>query len=199
MVAAVAPESDGKQRSAIIGFAMHLFGKQGFSGTSMRDIANAVGILPGSLYAHIDGKEALLFEIVTDGIGRFIAAVSPHSAETSDPVERMRKMIVAHVEVVADNPERSQVVFHQWRYLGEANLPEAIARRQEYENYFVKVFQDGVAAGKFRSDINLRIAVLSILGALNWTPEWFSPHGRLAASSVGECMADTLLGGILSD
>ena len=93
-------ESDGKQRSAIISNAMHLFGKQGFTGTSMRDIANAVGLLPGSLYAHINGKEGLLFEIVTDGIGRFIEAVQTHASADSDPVERMRKMIVAHVEVV---------------------------------------------------------------------------------------------------
>lgn len=198
MAVATKAEADGKQRTAITSNAMHLFGKQGFTGTSMRDIANAVGILPGSLYAHIDGKEALLFEIVTDGIGRFIAAVESHAAAATDPVERLRRMIVAHVEVVADNPERSQVVFHQWRYLGEENLPEALARRQQYENYFIKVLQEGMAQGLFRSELNLRIAVLSILGALNWTPEWFSPHGRLSASSVGECIAETLLGGVLA-
>ena len=197
-MAAAKVETDSKQRNAILGSAMHLFGNQGFNGTSMRDIATAVGILPGSLYAHINGKEALLFEIVADGINRFISAVAPHAQANTDPSERMRRMIVAHVEVVADNPERSQVVFHQWRYLTGDSLPEAIARRQEYENYFVKVFKEGVEAGKFRSDGNMRIAVLSILGALNWTPEWFSPQGKMSASSVGECMADTLLGGILA-
>jgi AcrR family transcriptional regulator len=198
MAVASKSESDGKQRSAITNIAMHLFGKQGFSGTSMRDIATAVGILPGSLYAHINGKEALLLEIVADGIGRFIAAVESHAEATTDPVERLRQMIVAHVEVVADNPERSQVVFHQWRFLGPDNLPEAIKRRQQYERYFVQVVEDGVAAGKFKDGLNLRIAVLSILGALNWTPEWFSPDGKLSASEVGEKMADTLLGGILA-
>lgn len=197
-MAAAKVETDSKQRSAILGNAMHLFGKQGFNGTSMRDIAAAVGILPGSLYAHINGKEALLFEIVADGINRFISAVAPHAQAKSDPLERMRRMIVAHVEVVADNPERSQVVFHQWRYLSGDSLPQAIDRRREYENHFVKVFQDGVKEGTFRADGNMRIAVLSILGALNWTPEWFSPDGKLSASSVGECMADTLLGGILA-
>ena len=106
-------------------------------------------------------------------------------------------MIVAHVQVVAENPEWSQVVFHQWRYLGEDSLPAALTRRQEYENYFVGVFKDGVASGQFRGDVNLRIAVLAILGALNWTPEWFSPNGKLSAENVGEAMADTLLSGII--
>ena len=56
---------------------MRLFGKQGYSGTSVRDLATEVGVLPGSLYAHIQSKEALLVEIVADGIHRFITAVEP--------------------------------------------------------------------------------------------------------------------------
>ena len=65
MAIAPKPEMDGKPRSAIMTVAMHLFGKQGFNGTSMRDIANAVGLLPGSLYAHIASKEALLLKALT--------------------------------------------------------------------------------------------------------------------------------------
>ena len=172
-------QTEAKPRDAITGAAMHLFGKQGFNGTSMRDIANAVGLLPGSLYAHIDSKEALLLEIVEDGIGCFIAAVEPHELAVRDPVQRLRKMIASHVEVVADNPERSQVVFHQWRFLGDDNLPHAIERRRQYEDHFISTIGEGIKAGRFKSDLNLRITVLTILGALNWTPEWFSPGGRL--------------------
>lgn len=195
---AIAPkiDLDGGPRVAITNVAMHLFGKQGFTGTSMRDIANAVGLLPGSLYAHIQSKEALLLSIVSDGIGRFIAAVDPHVRATGSPEVRLRNMIAAHVEVVADNPERSQVVFHQWRFLGEENLPVAIERRREYERAFITVVEEGMKEGQFRADLNLRIVVLTILGALNWTPEWFSPDGKLNAVEVGYLMADTLLQGI---
>lgn len=179
--------------------AMHLFGKQGFTGTSMRDIANAVGLLPGSLYAHIESKEALLFDIVAGGIGQFIAAVESASSNTSDPVDKLRKMIIAHVEIVAENPERSQVVFHQWRYLGTESLPDAVERRKQYESYFIEAIRTGANAGVFKPALNLRITVLTILGALNWTPEWFSPTGQLSATALGTLMADALLGGILVD
>ncbi|MES2492449.1 MAG: TetR/AcrR family transcriptional regulator [Pseudomonadota bacterium] len=189
-------EADSGPRVAIMNVAMHLFGKQGFTGTSMRDIANGVGLLPGSLYAHIQSKEALLLSIVAEGIGRFLSAVDPHLHAGGSPVERLREMIAAHVEVVADNPERSQVVFHQWRFLSEENLPVAIERRRDYERAFVTVLEQGIAAGQFRTDLNLRIVVLSILGALNWTPEWFSPQGKLTAKEVGFMMANTLLRGI---
>ena len=197
---ALAPrnETESGPRAAITNVSIQLFGKQGYTGTSMRDIANAVGLLPGSLYAHIASKEALLLGIVADGIGRFIAAVEPFVDSSGSPVARLRKMIVAHLEVVADNPERSQVVFHQWRFLGTDNLPEAIERRRHYEALFINTIEAGVAAGEFKPDLNRRIVVLTILGALNWSAEWFSPDGKLSAAQVGELMAESLLTGILA-
>ena len=189
---------EAKPRVAIIIAAMHLFGKQGFTGTSMRDIATAVGLLPGSLYAHIDSKEALLLEIVKEGISCFITAVEPQAKAALGPVDRLRQMIIAHVEVVAENPERSQVVFHQWRFLGEDNLPQAVERRREYESLYVTAVEEGVRAGAFRADLNLKFAVLTILGSLNWTPQWFSPDGSLSPAQIGDLMADALLGGILA-
>ncbi len=195
---ATAPQANGSPREAIRDRAVHLFGKQGYTGTSMRDIASAVGVLPGSLYAHIASKEALLVEIVNDGIGRFIDRVAPFVGAEGSPATRLRSMIVAHVEVVADHPERSLVVFHQWRFLGSENLPAAIQRRRDYERLFVEVVEQGIADGSLKADINARIAVLTILGALNWTPEWLSPGGRLNPAEVGDLMAGTLLGGILN-
>ncbi|MDP3674720.1 MAG: TetR/AcrR family transcriptional regulator [Novosphingobium sp.] len=195
---ATAAQQGSGQREVIRLNAIQLFGKQGYTGTSMRDIAGAVGVLPGSLYAHIESKEALLVDIVNDGIARFIDHVAPHVSAEGPPADRLRAMIVKHVEVVADHPERSLVVFHQWRFLGPENLPRAIERRQEYERCFVEVVEQGMADKSFDPRLNARIAVLTILGALNWTPEWFSPDGKLSATQVGELMAGTLLGGILN-
>jgi len=183
-------------REAIMDAAMHLFGKQGYSGTSMRDIASAVGVLPGSLYAHIASKEALLVEIVDDGIHRFLAAVRPHVESDVTPSEKLRSMVIAHLAVVADNPERSLVVFHQWRFLGEGNIQTAIGKRRDYEQAFIGVIDDGIKSGAFRANLNRRIAVLTILGALNWTPEWLSPDGTLSPEEVGGVIADTLLMGV---
>lgn len=197
MNAPLAQQSTG-QRDVIRNHAIRLFGKQGFTGTSMRDIASAVGVLPGSLYAHIDSKEALLVEIVDEGIGRFLERVEPLVSAPGAPVDRLKAMIIAHVEVVADQPERSLVVFHQWRFLGAESLPLAIKRRRDYERCFVDVVEQGMAEGSLKDTLNARIAVLTILGALNWTPEWFSPTGRLSPAEVGELIAGTLLGGILS-
>jgi TetR/AcrR family transcriptional regulator, cholesterol catabolism regulator len=193
---AIGLESSAGPRDAIMDAAMHLFGKQGYTGTSMRDIAGAVGVLPGSLYAHIASKDALLVEIVEDGINRFLAAVRPHTISDASPAEQLRAMMIAHVGVVADNPERSLVVFHQWRFLGEDNMQAAIAKRREYEQAYISVIEAGMKTGIFRADLNLRISVLTILGALNWTPEWLSPNGTLSPAEVAGMLADTLLKGV---
>ena len=185
-----------RPRSTILNASIRLFGQQGYTGTSMRDIAKEVGVLPGSLYAHIDSKETLLLEIVDEGIMGFLSTVEPIVDLPLPAEERLRRAIRAHVEVVAESPERSLVVFHQWRFLSEPNLTTAIEKRRRYERAFVRIFEGGVSDGVFEKTLNKRVAVLTILGALNWTPEWYSPSGAATASQLGDMMADSLLSGL---
>ena len=107
-----------RPREAILEAAISLFGKRGYAGTTMRDIAKEVGVLPGSLYAHISSKETLLDEIVELGIESFLAIEAQVPASGS-VIERLRVAVKAHVRVAAEHPGRSLVVFHQWRFLTE--------------------------------------------------------------------------------
>lgn len=189
-----APISAG--RTTILEVAVRLFGQNGYSGTSMRDIAKAVGVLPGSLYAHIASKETLLVEIVDEGIQSFLKAVVPIAESEGPAPDRLRRAIRAHVEVVAQNPEQSLVVFHQWRFLAGEKLDWAIAQRRRYEQAFVSIVRDGIRSGAFDPALSTRITVLTILGALNWTPEWYSKTGPSTPSELAAQMADVLISGI---
>src|ERR1700692_2604282 len=183
-------------RELIPDVAVRLFGEHGYTGTTMRDIAEAVGVLPGSLYAHIDSKETLLLEIVSDGIARFLAIEQSLAASVDSPEVRLRKAIRAHVDVVAEDPQRSLVVFHQWRFLSEPNRASAIAMRRRYANAYVKIIDDGKAAGEFSPHLDTRIAVFSVLGALNWIPEWYSAKGAHSPEEIAEKMAGALIFGL---
>jgi TetR/AcrR family transcriptional regulator, cholesterol catabolism regulator len=183
-------------REAIIDVAVRLFGEKGYNATTMRDIAKAVGILPGSLYAHIDSKETLLIEIVEKGIERFLAIDRLLAASAESPEARMRIAIREHVKVVAENPERTLVVFHQWRFLSGPNRARAIAMRRRYAKAFMKIVNEGIANGDFNSKLDARLAVFGVLGALNWTPEWYSPSGPMSAEEIGQKMADSLINGL---
>lgn len=176
--------------------ALRLFAGKGYDATSMRDIAKAVGLLPGSLYAHIQSKEQLLLEIIEQGIDDFLEKMTPVMAEPVPAPERLRRAITAHMEVIGRDLDRTGVVFHQWRSLRGADRGRVVAKRNAYEQLFVDLLDAGITAGDFRPDLDSRFAVLVILGALNWAPEWFSPTGTGSAEEIGQRVSDLLLHGL---
>jgi AcrR family transcriptional regulator len=189
--------TDSTPRETIVRVATDLFGRNSYPGTSMRDIASEVGILAGSLYAHIDGKETLLLEIIEQGIGEFLDAVQAAYDADGTADEKLRAMILAHVKVVAKQPQRTQIVFHQWRYLSDVNQRRVRDRRGAYESLFTLVLEDGVSDGSFAADIDIRITVLSILGSLNWTPEWLSSDGPIPVEELAARLSDAMMKGVL--
>jgi TetR/AcrR family transcriptional regulator, cholesterol catabolism regulator len=184
-------------RDAIIEASVQLFSKNGYSGTTMRDIAKEVGLLPGSLYSHIDSKETLLFEIIQAGIETFLEIETRilNSEGRSDAL--LRAAIKSHVSVIADDPQRMRVVFHQWRYLSEPNRSHALEMRRSYANMFTKIINDGIGSGVFKPELDVRMSVFCILGAINWMPEWFPSNKLLNADLAGNRIADVLLSGLL--
>lgn len=196
-MAKTATASDSTPRETIVRVATELFGRNSYPGTSMRDIANEVGILAGSLYAHISGKETLLLEIIETGIEEFLEKVEEAYALDRTADEKLRAMVLAHVTIVAKQPQRTQIVFHQWRYLGEENQRRVRERRDAYEKLFTAVLEEGVADGSFAADIDVKVTVLSILGALNWTPEWLSADGPTSVEELSVRLSDAMIKGVL--
>ncbi len=178
---------------AIIDSAVRIFSDRGYSGTTMRDIAKDVGILPGSLYAHIESKEALLVEIVLTGTKSFQSIQEMIAKSKESATDLMRIAIKEHINIVAENPEKCLIVFHQWRYLNTPNRALAVSMRRKYAESFSSIVKKGIASGEFSPELDKRIAVFAILGALNWTPEWFSTKGAEKADEISEKMVDFLL------
>lgn len=179
--------------------ALRLFAERGYDATSIRDIAKGVGLLPGSLYGHIHSKDQLLSEIIEQGIDDFLLATGPAFASQEPAPVRLRLAITAHMEVIADDRDRTGVVFHQWRSLTEVARTRVVAKRNAYEQRFVDILDGGVREGTFRSTLDTRFAVLVVLGALNWAPEWFSPVGGRSAQEVANRVSDLLLTGLEAD
>lgn len=189
--------SEGTPRETILRVATNLFGKSSYPATSMRDIAKEVGILAGSLYAHIDSKETLLLEIIEQGITEFLEAVQTGMERGGSAEEQLHEMILEHIRVVAKNPGKTQTVFHQWRYLSEDNQRSVRELRRRYEELFTNVVEAGVRDGTFADDIDVRVTVLSLLGSLNWTPEWLAPEGPTSMEEISRRLSDAILKGLL--
>lgn len=177
--------------------ALALFSERTFPVIGMRDISDAVGLLPGSLYAHISSKEELLLDIVVEGISNYLSELRP-VMEASEPApDRMRGVIKAHIKVLAKTLQQTRVAFHQWQYLGDEARQQVIELRGEYENIFLKIYRDGVAEGAFRQARNERVAVLAVIGMLTSVAEWYSPEGKLPADELGEALADAAVQGLV--
>jgi TetR/AcrR family transcriptional regulator, cholesterol catabolism regulator len=192
------PSPPPTPREAILDTATRLFGAQGYTGTTMRDIAKAVGILPGSLYIHIDSKETLLLEVVEAAFERFMLLADELEASTEPPDVRMRIAIEQHVRAVGDSRERTLVVLHQWRFLTGEHYDRIVGFRRRYARAFIDIIDDGIADGVFSGEISSRDAAFAILGVLNWVPEWYSEDGPETAEELGVKLADTLLDGLLT-
>ena len=172
-----------------------MFSRQGYHATTIRDIAGALHLQGGSLYAHIEAKEDLLWEIVQRAAAEFLDAVTPLAARPGPAADRLRAMLRAHVDVVARNLDTATVFFDEWRFLRPARRAEIAAARDQYEGLFRRVIQDGIDCGEFPG-ADARLGAILVLSAGNWLYQWFRPDGAWPADEVAGRMADVLIAGL---
>ena len=154
--------------------AARLFAERGFHGTSMGDLADALGVQKGSLYSLTGSKQQLLFETMREGARAFHAALDA-APEDAAPVERIRLALRGHLGVVAEQLDVATVFTREWRYLDDAYRDEILAERRRYEDRFRELFREGVERGALRSDLDAAAAALLALSALNWAYTWLTP------------------------
>ncbi len=170
---------DGNRRQALLAAAAHLFRRQGFAATTTRDIAAAADMQSGSPFYHFKSKEALLYAVMEEGMRsalarQGVAAQVPGYAQLPAP-HRLRMLVDAHFEVLlGPGNDFVPVMLYESRSLPlrqRKALGQLIA---EYEALWLPVLTDLHAQGQLRAPV--RMARLLILGALNWSVQWFDPN-----------------------
>jgi AcrR family transcriptional regulator len=146
--------------------ASTLFRERGYAATSVRDIAHALDMQGGSLYAHVASKEDMLWAIVVRAADRFNKEVGPLAGSQEPAGVKLKDMIRAHVGVVTSTQKDAAVFLHEWRFLSEERRLKIAARRDDYERLFRRVIADGVANGDF-INVEPRLTATAILSALN--------------------------------
>jgi TetR/AcrR family transcriptional regulator, cholesterol catabolism regulator len=162
------------RRSELTREAARLFAEKGYHGTSIGDLARALGVQKGSLYAHITSKQDLLYETMRDGAAAFHAALDAIPDDAS-ALERIRLALRGHLRVVADQLEVATVFVREWRYLEGARREEILAERRRYEDRVRALFREGRELGELRTDLDDASAALLALSAANWAYTWLQP------------------------
>ena len=186
------PTADIPRRQQIEDAASALFRERGYAATSVRDIAHALDMQGGSLYAHVASKEDMLWAIVVRAADRFNAEVGPIAVSDRTAARKLRKMIRAHVTVVTSAQKDAAVFLDEWRFLSAERRAEIAARRDDYEGLFRRAISEGVASGEF-GRVDPRLTAMVILSALNGIATWYRPEGNLSPAAIADRHADLFL------
>jgi TetR/AcrR family transcriptional regulator, cholesterol catabolism regulator len=133
-----------------------------------------MGVQKGSVYAHIESKADLLWEVAREGADAFHAALDS-VPEEGPVVERIRAALRAHLKVVAEQLDIATVFVREWRYLKGEHRDAFVAERRRYEERFRALFREGRERGDLRADLDDATAALLALSSVNWAYTWLRP------------------------
>lgn len=189
---------EGK-RARILEAAGELLAVQGYAGTTLAEIAEAAGTQAGSLYYHFESREQLAAEVLTGGARAAMAHTDAAVAALPDGASGRRRLetaIRAHVEFILD---RSPAALASARAVGQ--LPPAVAAPlaevfRSYGRFFAELFEAAAAEGAIDPTVDLAAARMLVVGAANWTAEWFDPDGALSAEEIGQLLCRLTFDGV---
>ncbi len=169
---------------AVLEAAARLFATKGYKATTMRDIASATGMQPGSLYYHFESKQELLLEIYRQAVGGIQQQLDDATCEVDDPWERFDAAVVRHVETVLDRSHYAKVMIGVLPDDAPDIREELAMLRDGYESSFIDIIDDLPLA----EDIDKKLFRLTVLGTLNSTQLWYR-EGNYTPSEVGHNVA----------
>lgn len=158
----------------VLDAAARLFRSHGYEGATVRQIAQAAGMQPGSLYCHFATKDELLLAVYVRGVEQITDAVLAATRRHTDPWARLEAACVAHLEAILRDDDYAQVVVRVRPSDAAAAQPQLVALRNRYEALFTALLGElPLARGTDRHALRLML-----LGALNWSQTWYRPDGR---------------------
>jgi len=189
---------EGNRRQALISAAATLFRRKGFNATTTRDIAAAVGMQSGSPFYHFKSKDALLYAVMEEGMRwalahQHAAMQSPGYAQLP-PGAQLHVLVQAHFEVLlGPGSDFVPVMLYESRAL-PPRQQKALARLSaDYEALWLPVLTALHANGQLRAPV--RLARLLILGALNWSVQWYDPKKSISLPDLADAAMALFLGG----
>lgn len=191
--------SASARRDDLVRLAAEIFARKGFQATTVREIAREAGILSGSLYHHFDSKESILDEVLSafleDLTRRYRAAV----AAGGEPREVLATMVRIGFEALEPHRAAITVLQNDWSYL--RSLPGdrfgyVVAAEDEIERMWVDQIKRGQAEGRFRADVDPKLAYRMIHDSIRVAVRWFRPGGRAATEALAGQYVSILFDGL---
>jgi AcrR family transcriptional regulator len=190
------PVTNLSRKEQVIRKAAELFREKGYAASSMRDLAQKLGIEAASLYSHIKSKEEILKTLCFDMANEFRKSLDEVEKQKGPASEKLRKGIIGHIQVMAKDLTASAVFMNEHRHLSQPHLRDFLLLRINYINRFKNIIEEGINSGEFKESIDKKLAVMTLFSSLNWMPQWYDPHGNIVPEGLGQQLSDMLITGL---
>ncbi|MER6992007.1 TetR/AcrR family transcriptional regulator [Saccharopolyspora hirsuta] len=192
-----ARESGSERRAELLAIAAELFATRGFLATTVRDIADAAGILSGSLYHHFDSKESMVDEILRAFLDDQRRTNEQVLREAPDPRTAITELVRQSFAAMQEHRAAIAIFQNESKYLEQLDRFDYLTQAaNDFERTWTRVLQDGQRAGVFRADLNVKLAYRFIRDMVWTTVHWYNPRGKLTASAIADQYVKILCEGI---
>lgn len=180
------------KRQRIVDEATRLFYENGYQGTTVDDIAEALGVTKPFIYAYFANKTDLLYAAAEVGINRTLVTIDRILALPLSPPQKLRQLSEEMMGVVVEEQPHIAVYFREEKYLTKEQAHTIDRKREKFDRRLAGLIQDGIGLGVFEAP-DPDLASLAIGGMISWTFTWHRPHGRLSDDALAAGMADLVL------
>jgi len=172
-----------------------LFREKGYAGTSVRELAQKVGLEASSLYNYIKSKEEILQDICMKHAIHFTEGIAAINRNCKSSKDKLSAIIQLHIDIATEDMSSVTVFTDEWKHLSEPTLSRFVDLRKDYEKKVLQIIQSGISTGELKK-VDPQIALFTFLTALKWIHYWFKP-GRINPERLSENMEKILLEGML--
>ena len=182
------------QREQILARAAELFARQGYTATSMNQVALACGVSKPSLYHYVRDKYQLLVEIAEDHVGRLNALVALVQQKPLPPQARVRELIGSFLDVYSHAQAAHRVLTEDVKFLEPADRKRVLDAQREVVAAFAEAIAD--TRPELRATELHKPVTMLLFGMMNWMFTWLQPSGKLTHAAMAPVVADLFFGGL---
>jgi AcrR family transcriptional regulator len=183
------------KKGLILQKAAAMFRQRGFAATSMRDLAEVVGIEAASLYNHISSKNEILEAICFEMANHFNTHMDQIEATRQSALSALEAILRFHIRQMIDNYEQVYVSDREWKHLQEPYLSNFQTQRRNYRKRIAQLIETGIQKKEILA-IDSATAVLIMLHAISGIESWHRSKKRISARELEDNMLTILVGGL---
>lgn len=192
---AKAQRKKASKKELILLKAAAMFREKGFAATSMRDLAETVGIEAASLYNHIRSKNEMLEAICFDVANRFNSNMDAIESGNQKSITKVETLLRFHIKQMIGNYEEVYVSDREWRHLDEPYLSNFQTQRRIYRKRFAAIIEEGINKNEIRK-IDAPTAILILLHAVSGIESWHRSKARISAEELEDNMIMIMIDGL---